>query len=116
MIPSLLNDRHSVVYGDAATIKTDDAYRKCHIVDTGIYMNPTQAADAMPKHSSFYGTFNYHVDRLKEIGAVQRYWGKYGGTDQVCPETSGKPLSMKQSFTVFLILITGALAGLILLW
>ena len=112
-IKHLLDDSLSVLYTDGGWVKATQPYLDCRIVDTGLPVYSSQLAWTMQKQSPFYQTFNYHVKKLKEIGAVQRYAKKYEGEDQVCPDYSGKPLTFKQCFTAFVILITGIIGCLI---
>ena len=112
-IKYLLKDSLSVLYADGGWVKYTQPYLDCRIVDTGLPVYSSQLAWTMQKQSPFYGSFNYHLNKLKEIGAVQRYAKKYEMEDQVCPDYSGKPLALKQCFTAFVILITGIIGCLI---
>jgi hypothetical protein len=106
LVKTLLNHRHSVVYAESG-IRQHEAYINCNIIDIGTPVYTSQLAWAVQKHSRFYGTFGYHITKLKEIGAIHRYYKTYEIERQVCPDYSGNPLSFKQCITAFTILVGG---------
>ena len=80
-------------------------------IDTGTNVYTSQLAWAIPKQSPYDGIFTYNINKLKEIGVVERYSLKYSTQDQFCASYSGKPLGIKQCFTAFTALLVGILAG-----
>ena len=110
LISAILKDPDSAAYAEAGK-KYDDAYRQCQFIDTGKTIYTSQLAWAIPKYSPYDGVFTYSINKLKEIGAIQRYALKYKVQDQLCPSYSGKPLGIKQCFTAFGVLLVGSLAG-----
>ena len=113
LVKTVLNHRYSVIYAESG-IRQHQAYINCTIIDIGTPVQTSQLAWAVEKRSHFYGTFRYHLTKLKEIGAVHRYYKTYEIQHQLCPDYSGNPLSVKQCITAFNVLITGVL--LCLLW
>ena len=105
---AILNDPYSVTYGESS-IKNEDAYIKCKIVDTKSIISTSQLAWAVQKQSPLAGTFTYHIMKLKEIGANHRFAQVHKATDQFCPSFSGEPISTSQVITAFLILIAGVI-------
>ena len=110
MISAILKDPDSVAYAEAGK-KQNDAYRHCQFIDTGTNVYTSQLAWAIPKQSPYDGIFTYNINKLKEIGVVERYSLKYSTQDQFCASYSGKPLGIKQCFTAFTALLVGILAG-----
>ena len=66
------------------------------------------------KDFPFKAAFTYHIRRLQEIGAVDRYLKNYEAEDQFCPNVSGKSLTMRQCAMAFLVFI-GGLGGCIII-
>ena len=64
-------------------------------------------AFAMSKSSPYFDAFSFHIGSLKESGKVKRYADIYEGTQRICPDSSGNPLSMKQCFTTIITLLIG---------
>ena len=105
----LAKDPSYVVYDNAQATKAMEPYVKCLVIDTGVQYYPVTFAYAMPKNSPFFEAFEYHINHLKEIGAVKRYHNMYKTQDPVCPDYSGMPLNEGQCFTAFIVLFLGAL-------
>ena len=110
MISAILKDPDSVAYAEAGK-KHHEAYRQCQFIDTGTAIYTSQLAWAIPKYSPYDGIFTYNINKLQEIGVVDRYSLKYRIPDQLCPSYSGNPLGIKQCFTAFTVLSIGILAG-----
>ena len=110
MISAILKDPDSVAYAEAGK-KHNEAYRQCQFIDTGTAIYTSQLAWAIPKYSPYDGIFTYNINKLQEIGVVDRYSLKYRIPDQLCPSYSGNPLGIKQCFTAFTVLPIGILAG-----
>ena len=114
LITTILNDPNSVAYMESNT-KISPEYINCQIIDTGTPLKKTQLGWAMPKHSPYYLTFEYHIKKLKEIGIVQRFAKMYEAEHQTCPDYSGKPISMQQCIVAFKILAAGYACGIFFL-
>ena len=106
LVKSLLRKSSLVVYG-GQSIKSYEAYFSCKIVDTGVSFYREQLAFAMPKKSPYFDLFYFHINRLKESGKVQRYKQIYERNPQSCPDYSGRPISIEQCFTTFIIVSCG---------
>ena len=90
-----------------------DLYLNCKVIDTGVVFQTNQLAWAIPKGSQYYWSFRSHINKLKEIGAADKYAKAYAGQGQVCPEYSGRPVTGTQCFTAFLALVVGMILGLL---
>jgi ABC-type amino acid transport substrate-binding protein len=113
MVQILLRRSNLVIYG-GQSIKKYREYLTCDILDTGVSFYQEQLAFAIRKNSPYFEAFSFHINRLKESGDIGRYDGIYGRQKQVCPDYSGKPISIKQCFTSFISIIIGF--GVSLLW
>ena len=47
--------------------------------------------------------FNYFLQEMKEKGVIKQILEKYKSGPQVCPDMSGQPLGINNSFTAFLL-------------
>ena len=112
MVKTALDHGQSVIYSESA-LRQHQAYIDCNIIDIGTSVYTAQLAWAVKKRSHLYRTFGYQIKKLKEIGAVQRYYKMYDTTKQVCPDYSGNPLSVKQCITAFKFMSAGILFGLL---
>ena len=65
--------------------------------------------------SPFYGTFSYHNKRIKENGVLDRSYKSYEAQPQTCPDYNGRPLSVKQCTSAFIVMSAGLLICLVLL-
>ena len=104
----LLDDPYSVGYAESSFSQTE-AYVNCEIVTTGISSSTAQLSWAIQQQSPFQEAFDYHIRKLKEVGAVQRYSKIHESGDQVCPDYSGMPIDFKQCITAFYVLLSGAI-------
>ena len=112
MVNVALDHGQSVMYFESA-LRQHQAYIDCKIIDLGTSLYTAQWAWAVRKHSHFYRTFGHRIKKLKEIGALQRYYKMHDTTKQVCPDYSGYPLSVKQCITAFKFMSAGLLFGLL---
>ena len=69
----------------------------------------------MQKNSPFYWAFHHTIRQMKEGGTFQKIINSFSGESQVCPDTSGKSLSINKCFTAFIVLLVGAALGLLFL-
>ena len=102
----LLDDPYAVAYHEMS-LKFEEIYLSCQILDTGTTYMPVQYAWAIRKDSPFFQLFDYHIRTLQETGTFQRYVRSYAGQIQVCPDYSGTPITSTQSFSAFIIMVTG---------
>ena len=65
----------------------------------------------MQKNSPFYWAFHDTIRQMKEGGTFQKIVNSFSAERQVCPDTSGKPLSINKCFTAFILLLVGAVLG-----
>ena len=90
-------------------------YEDCLIVATeGKYIKRAYAW-AFQKHSPYLEIFNFYLQEFNEKGSWNAIKNKYGASPQVCPDLSGMPLDLSQTFTAFLVLIFGVASGFILM-
>ena len=112
LVEILLENSNNVIY-EELNIMQHDAYRNCLIMDTGKPIYTSQLAWAVQKNSPLYPILRDRLQRLKEIGTVQRYNMRYKPRAQVCPDYSGKPITIKQCIAPFFVLVTGFIASII---
>ena len=55
------------------------------------------------------------MQEFNEKGSWGQIKNKYEASPQVCPDLSGMPLDLSQTFTAFLVLIFGVVTGFILM-
>ena len=60
---------------------------------------------AFQKDSPYMEIFNYFLQEMKEKGVIKQILEKYKSGPQVCPDMSGQPLGINNSFTAFLLLL-----------
>ena len=60
---------------------------------------------AFQKNSPYMEIFNYFLQEMKEKGVTKQILEKYKSAPQVCPDMSGQPLGINNSFTAFLLLL-----------
>ena len=114
-MPKYIADTPFIVgYGDSLW-KYSSQYINCEIVTTSAPTYSARLGWAIPKRSPFYGTFQYHIKKIKESGAVDRSITKYKSNCQNCPDYSGKPISIQQCF-IALSIMTGGFACCLLCW
>ena len=90
-------------------------YEDCLIVATeGKYIKRAYAW-AFQKHSPYLEIFNFYLQEFNEKGSWNAIKNKYAASPQVCPDLSGMPLDLSQTFTAFLVLIFGVASGFILM-
>ena len=114
LINMVLQNPHAVAFTEMS-LKYDESFISCQILNTGknIKYLPSKYAFPIKKHSPFYQAFDYHITKMKETGRIQRLFKMYEVHDQVCPDSSGMPLSTKQCFTAFGILAFGAILSIL---
>ena len=103
---SILEDSYSVGFYDDG-MKYNEAYLDCRIIDTGVIVSTFQYAWTIQKQSHFNKAFTYNIKKMLEIGAVHRYFKAYEAQDQFCPDASGKPLTINQCISAFIIILSG---------
>ena len=62
---------------------------------------------AFQKNSPFLGLFNHFLIKMRDEGTLQKIIKSYLPPRQICPNYSGKPLTMRGCFTAFFIIIFG---------
>lgn len=66
-----------------------------------------------PKNSPYIKIFDYHIQRLRETGAMKKLFPKFPA--QECPDLSGKPIGFESITSGFLILAIGIGISLIIM-
>ena len=102
---------HSIIYADSYS-KQDELYRSCKVIGLGHIERISQLAWAIQKESTFAEAFYYNINKLKEIGVIQKYYRAHWQQKQHCDVHGGDPIRMKQCASAFLLLICGACGGL----
>ena len=102
----ILNDPYTAVYTESI-IKMTKAYLSCKIVDIKPPIRKTYLAFATQKNSPLYPKFKHHINNLKEVGLVQKYIKSQRIEAQVCKDYSGEPVTIKQCYSAFQILVAG---------
>ena len=97
-------------------LKYEEQYVSGQIVDTGPKYMPVQYAYGIRKSSPFFQMFHYHIKKLKETGIFHKHATSYEAISQKFPNHSGIPISSKQSFTAFFVILMGIGGSFILLW
>ena len=114
-MPKYIVDNPFVVaYGDSLWMYSPQ-YSNCEIVTTSVPIYSARLGWAIQKRSPYYGTFQYHIKKMKESGAVDRSIIKYKAYGNNCPDYSGKPISIQQCF-VALSIITAGFVCCLLCW
>ena len=104
-------NQYAVAYGDLL-LKEHELYKTCKIISLGLVMRTSRLAWAIGKHSHFKAVFHHNLNKLKEIGAIQKYSLSHGNTKQHCKDHGGDPISIKQCVSAFFLLIGGIVGGL----
>ena len=107
LVPTILDNPSYLMYADGLGVRQTQAYLDCKIVNILGPLHKSQLAWIVPKNSPYLEIFRHHLQQLKENGIVERYYKMYVVGDQVCPDLSGKPLSLKQCISAFLVLAPG---------
>ena len=104
-------NQYSVAYGDLL-LKEHELYKTCKIISLGLVIRTSRLAWAIGKDSHFKAVFHHNLNKLKEIGAIQKYSLSHGNTKQHCKDHGGDPISIKQCVSAFFLLIGGIVGGL----
>ena len=94
--------------------RVEQAYADCGIVQIPTKYDLKPLAWGIQQDSPFIGLFNYYTNDMKEKGSFNQILKKYQVQPQVCPDSSGKPLSFGSCFTSFGFLVFGAILAIIL--
>ena len=111
---AILDDPQSAAYSEIG-IQYGEAYLTCKIVDTGVPVSKNKLAWAISKGSPFNAAITYNFLMMKEIGVIQRFSKAYQPKTQVCPDLSGRPLTMNQCASTFIILAIGVFVCIVFL-
>ena len=87
-------------------------YQTCKIISLGHIIRTSQLAWAINKESPFKAAFHQNLNKLAEIGAIQKYTLHHGKSMQQCKKHGGDPISIKQCVSAFFLLICGVCGGL----
>ena len=58
-----------------------------------------------PVKSSYLRFFNYHLNKLRDIGGLQKMHTAMEQAPQECPDFTGKPLGLKNCIAAFLVMM-----------
>ena len=112
LVPTILDNPSYLMYADGLGVRQNQAYLDCKIVNILGPLHKSQLAWIVPKNSPYIEIFRHHLQQLKENGVVERYYKMYVVGDQVCPDLSGKPLSLKQCISAFLVFAPGIILSI----
>ena len=104
-------NQYFVSYGDLL-LKEHELYQTCKILSLGHVIRTSQLAWAIGKESPFKAAFHQNLNKLKEIGAIQKYTLHHGKSRQPCKAHGGEPITIKQCISAFFLLISGVCGGL----
>lgn len=115
MIDLILEDPSFVLLDEYYALLFYDKYAKCEVLTVPKdYFRGTYAY-AIQENSPFKDLFRYHIEILKERGALDQISDRYAPEPQVCPDLSGKSLGFGQCFTAFVALLGGLTLGSLVL-
>ena len=97
-------DASFAAYANALSVKSYEEYLKCDIIAVPPKYFPFQMGYTIQKNSSFFDVFSFHINQMKENGIVDRLKMLHEGKHQVCPNLEGKPLHLRQCFSVLCII------------
>ncbi|XP_059082976.1 glutamate receptor ionotropic, kainate glr-3-like [Tigriopus californicus] len=116
MLDLVLKDPSYALLDEYYSLLFYERHSKCEVLTIpkdyfrGDYAFPIQ------DNSPFKDLFKYHIEILKERGALNQISDRYAPEAQVCPDLSGKSLGFGQCFTAFVALLAGlAVASLALI-
>ena len=78
------------------------------------FVRTSQLAWAIQKGSPFAEAFYNNINKLKEIGVIQKYFRTHSKIKQRCDLHGGGPIEMKQCVSAFFLLIGGVCTCLLL--
>ena len=108
-----IDNPQTIIYGDSYS-KQNELYHTCRIISLGHVVRASQLAWAIQKGSPFAEAFYYNINKLKEIGVIQKYVRAHSQIKQRCDLHGGDPIKMKQCVSAFFLLIGGVCTGLVL--
>ena len=112
-IPKMIQkDAYTVAYYES-TMNLIPAYINCDIVDIRPPIRKTRLAFATRENFPFFHEFKHHINKLKQVGLVQKYINSYKMEDQICKDYSGEPVTIQQCFSAFQILAAGMTVALL---
>ena len=100
-------DASFAAYANALSVKSYNEYLKCEIIAVPPKYFPFQMGYTIQKNSSFFDVFSFYIKQMKESGVVDRLKILHEGKPQVCPTLEGKPLHLRQCFSILCIIAVG---------
>ena len=82
---SIIDDPYTVTYADS-TLRMTEEYITCKFIDIKPPIRKTQLAFATRKNFPFYHAFKNHINKMKQVGLVQKYIKSQKIEDQVCKD------------------------------
>ena len=99
-----------------------DPYYRCLVVNAPFGITKAVGTGWLfRRRSQFYPIFNQHYASLKEAGAVERIRAQYYDfvngrqKEQQCPNYEGKPMSLKNVFSLIAIVLLGVGLSMVVL-
>ena len=92
-----------------------DEYVSCKLIAIPGRYDYKPYAYAFQKDSPYLPIFNHYIKEMQEKGVMDQILEKYAPAPQICPALTGVALGFESCFTAFLVLISGAVLGIILL-
>ena len=83
---------------------TGKAYLDCKVIVLPAKYDVKPYSFGFQKNSPYVGLFNFHLKKMRERGVIKETLKKIT-PPQVCPDLSGKPLGINNSFTAFILLL-----------
>ena len=95
--------------------RTTKEYKKCEIIATRQKYEFKQYSFTFQTDSPYLRLFNYHINRLRDIGGLQKMKTAMEPAPQECPDLTGKPLGLKNCFGAFLVMMVGVGSAIVFL-
>ena len=95
--------------------RSSKEYKKCEIIATPQKYEFKNYAFTFQTDSPYLRFFNYHINRLRDIGGLQKMHSAMDPAPQECPDFTGKALGLKNCFGAFLVMMVGVGSAIVLL-
>ena len=95
--------------------RSSKEYKKCEITAVPQKYEFKPYAFAFQADSPYLRFFNYHLNKLRDIGGLQKMHTAMEQAPQECPDFTGKPLGLKNCIAAFLVMMVGIGSAIILL-
>ena len=106
---------NSAIYLFHTTLSNLKEYKTCLLQDTTLLVNKIDLAFALPKNSPYLEVFNLAMQGMMESGELERIHRRHRTKEPTCSDPGkGNPLGFENILLVFLILVCGTCASLVI--